>query len=73
MKRIASNMFTLYHKVLVENQVDDTVKSRLSILMFDLKDNCTNTIIVTHRKDREHKTIRLQGKATYKVFLDERL
>ena len=72
MKRIASSMFTLYHKVLVENQVDDTEKP-MSILMFDLKDNCTNTITVTHRKDREHKTIRLQGKATYKVLMDERL
>ena len=64
MERNAPGMFILYHKVLLENQVDDTVKSQLSNLMLILKDNFTSTIIFTNTKDREHKTRKLQGKVT---------
>ena len=72
-ERNTSGMFILYHKFLVENQVDDTVKSWLSILRLILKDNplqktnkqkdnLTNTIIFTNTKDREQKTRKLQEK-----------
>ena len=50
MERNASGMFILYQKVLLEIQVDDTVKSQLSILMLILKDNFTKTIIFTNTK-----------------------
>ena len=55
MERNASGMFILYHKVLLEIQVDDTVKSRLSILMLILKDNFTNTIIFPNTKEGDTK------------------
>ena len=54
MERNASGMFILYQKVLLEIQVDDTVKSRLSILMLILKDNFTKTIIFTNTKKIEN-------------------
>ena len=63
-ERNASGMFIFYNKVLVENSVNDNVKSQLSTLMFDLKGNCTNTIILTDTKDREHKTKKHQNKVT---------
>ena len=60
----ASGMFIFYKKVLVQNSVNDNVKSQLSTLMFDLKGNCTNTIILTDTKDREHEMRALQDKVT---------
>ena len=63
-ERNASGMFIFYNKVLVENSVNDNVKIQLSTLMFDLKGNCTNTIILTDTKDREHKTRKLEDKVT---------
>ena len=63
-ERNASGMFIFYNKVLVENSVNANVKSQLSTLMFDLKGNSTNTIILTDTKDREHKTRKLQDKVT---------
>lgn len=38
MERFFSGMFILYHKVIVKNQVNDTVKNRLSILIVVLKE-----------------------------------
>ena len=61
-ERNAFGMFIFYNKVLVENSVNDNVKIQLSTLMFDLKGNCTNTIILTDTKDREHKTRKLEDK-----------
>ena len=60
----APGMFIFYKKVLVQNSVNDNVKSQLSTLMFDLKGNCTNTIILTDTKDGDHKTRTLQDKVT---------
>ena len=64
MERNASGMFIFYNNVLVDNSINDNVKSQLSTLIFDLKGNCTNTIIFTYTKDREHKTRKLQDKVT---------
>ena len=61
-ERNAFGMFIFYNKVLVENSVNDNVKIQLSTLMFDLKGNCTNTIILAGTKDREHKTRKLEDK-----------
>ena len=55
MERNVSGMFILYQKVLLENQVDDTVKSQLSILVLILKDNFTKTIIFTNTKEGDTK------------------
>ena len=63
-ERNASGMFIFYNELLVPNSVNDNVKSQLSTLMFDLKGNCTNTIILTDTKDREHEMRTLQDKVT---------
>ena len=49
-ERNAAVMFILYDKVLLENQVDDTVNIWLSVLMLILKDMFTYSIIHKHKK-----------------------
>ena len=67
-------MFIFYNKVLVENSVNDNVKSQLSTLMFDLKCNCTNTIFSQTQKIESIKPENFKIKsltALYTVLIDE--